>query len=108
MRKFMNTKLQPLKLSKAQRMAAYIRVRDIIMAKRYNDVSHFICPKLQRLFAPKRILHTRELKKTFPEFWLFLPSDYQEEDVWFRWLDFDSPNEDRVFVLQLCIEMLKK
>ncbi len=103
------------KLSKAQRMAVYIRARDYILKNTYDkhqfiSICYLIAYKILNIASDDWYFDFTELQNKFPELKLFHPnpkSSWQDGAIWFLGDEKTHPQEERIFVLQLCIEMLK-
>lgn len=107
-----------MKLTKAQRLAAYIKVRDHLLSSgSYADECEqaFLCCELRDVIldATTISLNGQEIFRLFPEFELFHPKDNYGGAVWFHHegsateRSVQNPNGCRLFVIQMCIEMMK-
>jgi len=96
-------------LSVARRMAIYMRIRNICAES--PGAAH-VCVYLRVFGSRLGIGDDQELSEFFPEFYLFKPENCKEAS-WFRNTYkgkrlVSYGNEDRVFALQMCIEMIDK
>lgn len=98
------------RLSIAQRMAAYLITRDRIMNQRMSKYNPGVCLMLGKFVSEN--FNESLTREVFQEFDLFMDPDVHCMWFWRNEEPFvnsiSERNEMRVFMLQLCIEMLKK
>jgi len=96
-------------MTNKQKIKVYKRIISIIQNN--SNRSNFVCTLLSAISRHKfNICISNCVQSCFEEFFLFKNNRYKDID-WLDWqmkyADTDIVNERRIFICQLCIEMLK-